>query len=127
MRAIARRSNVGSIGAYGRSRRTGGGISTTMGAGGGTGGGASATGTGTGASTGTGAGNGTGTGTGTTAGSAICFATYGAALERSCLRDLEGVFPILNGVPEFDDVGQFNAGAEVWTAVQICAFGQPSW
>jgi hypothetical protein len=41
------------------------------------------------------------------AGSTDCFATYGAALVRSCLRDLEGVFPILNGVPEFDGLGHF--------------------
>jgi hypothetical protein len=80
---------------------------STSGDGAGGGGGASATGEGKGA--------GKGTGTGGPAGSTDCFATYGAAFERSCLRDLEGVFPMLHGVPELDDLGQFNAVGEVWT------------
>jgi hypothetical protein len=55
-----------------------------------------------------GAGSGIGTGTGATAGSAICFATYGAAVGRSCLRDFEGVFPMLMCVPVFSRAGHFS-------------------
>lgn len=64
---------------------------------------------------GCGCGCGCGIGTGATVGSTICFATYGAAAGRSCLRDLEGVFPMLMCVPVFAPAGHFSSfAAPTW-------------
>jgi hypothetical protein len=60
-------------------------------------------------SAGTGAGIGIGTGAiATGAGSTTCLATYGAVVERSFFFELEGVFPMVNGVPAFAADGHFS-------------------